>query len=97
MTSSVVQGRKLQKFKKIPVSNMGMSKKKQFSHRATNFRWMCSRFLASVAVTEFHAVEAYSGLCLTGVKYNISGLSGVEKKQVTVHIKPSVLTDWEKM
>jgi hypothetical protein len=31
--------------------------------------------LASGAVIEFHAVEAYSSLGLTGVKYSISSLS----------------------
>jgi hypothetical protein len=34
---------------------------------------------------------------LTGVKYNIIRLSLVEKEQVTDRVKPSVLTDWEKM
>jgi hypothetical protein len=58
---------------------------------------MHSICLASVAVIEFHTEEAYSSLGLTSVKYNISRVSRVEKEQVTVRIKPSVLTDWEKM
>jgi hypothetical protein len=55
------------------------------------------KLLASVVVTEFHTVEAYSSLGRTSVKYNTSRLSRVEKEQVTVRVKPSVLTDWEKM
>jgi hypothetical protein len=43
---------------------------------------MGSSFLASVAVIEFHAVEAYSSLGLTNVKYNISRLSKVEKNRL---------------
>jgi hypothetical protein len=36
---------------------------------------MLSGFLASVDVTEFHTVEAYSSLGLTGVEYNTNKLS----------------------
>ena len=41
---------------------------------ATIFLRMCSSFL------EFCTVEAYSGLGLTGGKYNINQLSRVEKE-----------------
>jgi len=34
----------------------------------------------SVDVTEFHTVEAYSSLGLTGITYNINKLSRVEKE-----------------
>jgi hypothetical protein len=55
------------------------------------------QLLASLAVIEFHTVEAYSGLGLPRVKYSIGRLSRVEREQVTVRVKPSVLTDCEKM
>jgi hypothetical protein len=35
---------------------------------------------AAVDVMEFYTVDAYSGLSLTGVKYNINQLSRVEKE-----------------
>ena len=49
---------------------------------ATNFCSMCSSFLASVDIIEFYAVEVYSGSGLTGVKYNINKLAGVERNRL---------------
>jgi hypothetical protein len=40
------------------------------------------QLLTSVHVIEFHTVEAYSGLGLTRVKYNINKLSTVEKNKL---------------
>jgi hypothetical protein len=79
MKSSVVQGVELQRFNKILISNMVVSKKTILT-QGYELRWLRSCFLASVAVIEFHTVEAYSSLGLTGVRYNISSLSGVEKE-----------------
>jgi hypothetical protein len=58
---------------------------------------MCSSFLAFVDVKEFHTVDTYLSLCLTSVKCNINKLSRVEEELVKVHIKPSILTVWEKV
>jgi hypothetical protein len=57
---------------------------------------MPSNCLASVDLIEFHTIEAYSGLGLTGVKYKIHMLSRVEKEYIIFCSKPSILTDWEK-
>jgi hypothetical protein len=41
---------------------------------------MYSSILALVDVMEFHTVEAYSGLGLTSVEYNLNKLSRLEKE-----------------
>jgi hypothetical protein len=55
------------------------------------------QFLAAVEVMEFRTFEAYSGLDLTRVKYNLNKLSRVEKEQVLERFKPNIFTDWGKM
>jgi len=57
---------------------------------------MCSSYVTSLHVIEFHTVEAYSCLRLTGVKYNINKLSRLEKESVMVRVTYSILTDLEK-
>jgi hypothetical protein len=52
---------------------------------------MRSRFLASVAVIEFYAVEAYSSLGRTSVKYNISSISRVERNRLEFVLNPASL------
>jgi hypothetical protein len=54
-------------------------------------------FLESINVMGIHAVVGYSSLGLPGVKYNINKLSKCEMKYVRALIKPSILTDWEKI
>jgi hypothetical protein len=54
---------------------------------------MRSSYLASVDFLECHAVEVYSSLGLTRVKYNINKPSRVEKEYVIVRIMPNILTD----
>jgi hypothetical protein len=39
---------------------------------ATNIRWTCSNFLASVDITQLYKVVSYLRLDLTAVKYKIS-------------------------
>jgi hypothetical protein len=52
------------------------------------------QLFVSLDIIEFYTVKAYSGLGLTGVKYNINQLSTVEKECMLI-IKPSILMDWE--
>jgi hypothetical protein len=58
---------------------------------------MRSSLLASVIVTKFRAIEAYSSLDLTEAKYSISRLSVVEKENVIVQISPSNFSECEKI
>jgi hypothetical protein len=55
------------------------------------------QLLAAVDGMEFHTVEAYSGLGLTRVKYNVNKLSRVEKEHVLVRFNPNIFTDWGKI
>jgi hypothetical protein len=52
---------------------------------------MRSILLASVAVMDFHATEAYSNVDLTNVQYSIKRLCREEKEKVTDLINPSNL------
>jgi hypothetical protein len=70
-----MEGTKLQKFKKSFISNMAMSTETNLTH-GYELRCMCSRILASVAVIEFHTVEAYSSfvelaLSTISVRYEV--------------------------
>jgi hypothetical protein len=49
---------------------------------------MWSRKLASVEVTEFHVMQAYTTLDLTSVKYNMKRLSTDENENVITQIRP---------
>ena len=79
MKSAIMQGLKLQKFKENLVSNMVVSRETILT-QVYELPLDAFEFLASVAVIEFHTVEAYSSLGRTSVKYNISRLSRVEKE-----------------
>ena len=58
---------------------------------------MRSGFMASWVVIEFHTVEEFSSLGLITATYNINKLSRVEKEEVMVRVKPSILTGWDKI
>jgi hypothetical protein len=58
---------------------------------------MHSCFLSLVDIVEFHTCETHSRMGLIGVVYNVNKLSGLKKESVIVLIKPSILTDWEKI
>jgi hypothetical protein len=48
-------------------------------------------------ITEFQTVQALSGLALRSVNYNSNKLSKVENEKVMFQVKPSILTDREKI
>jgi hypothetical protein len=70
---------KLQKFKKILICNIIISKEMIVTY-GYSLPPNVLQLFAAVDVIEFYTVEAYSGLDLTGVKYNINQLSRVEKE-----------------
>jgi hypothetical protein len=56
---------------------------------------MRSCLLASVAVMEFHATEAYCNLCLTNVQYSARRLFREKNKNVTARINHKNLVVWD--
>jgi hypothetical protein len=48
---------------------------------------MCSSLSASVKIKVFHATGTYSSPDLTKVKYNVRGLSVIEKEQIIAQIR----------
>jgi len=87
---------KIQKIKKILLSNTVIAKKNDF---ATELKISAGRVPAFVVSGhyKFHTAEAYTSCNLTRVTYNINKLLKVENKYFIVRIKPSILNDCEKI
>jgi hypothetical protein len=67
---------KLQKFKKILVCNMIITKEIILTYSYN----LPLKLFAALDIIEFYTVEAYAGLGLTRFKYNNNQLSRVEKE-----------------
>jgi hypothetical protein len=61
-----------------------MNTRKETKQKSANLYWNRFHLLPSVDVTGFQATEAYSGLELTRVKYNLYSYSKDEKEKVTL-------------